>query len=484
MTINELNPREIWQNFYLLTQVPRPSGHLQKVQEFLLQWAAERGIEAFKDNAENIVMRKPATPGKENCRTAVMQAHMDMVPQKTPDSKHNFETDPITTVVKGDWLYADNTTLGADNGLGVAAIMAIFEDSSLQHGPLEALITADEETGMYGAFGLKGGELQGELLLNLDSEEEGVLYIGCAGGLDITASMEFMEVEPYEGEDAAVKVQLKGLRGGHSGHEINAGRGNANKLMARFVREAIDECAVSIASWHGGNMRNAIPASCEVVLTLSKEGVDELKSIAAKYEALYNSEYATIEEGITLSVEECEVPETIVPEQIQDNLIDVILACHDGVLRFIPTIPDTVETSSNLSIVTIDGGAAQINILARSSCDTMKEFLALQLSSCFAMAGMKVELSGGYSGWQPNVNSPLLAALKSAYNEMFGKQPDVRVIHAGLECGIISTNYPKMDMVSFGPTLMSPHSPTERVDIPTVEKFYSLVKALVVNGVL
>ena len=337
---------------------------------------------------------------------------------------------------------------------------------------------------MYGAFGLKGGELQGELLLNLDSEEEGVLYIGCAGGLDITASMEFMEVEPYEGEDAAVKVQLKGLRGGHSGLEINAGRGNANKLMARFVREAIDECAVSIASWHGGNMRNAIPASCEVVLTLSKEGVDELKSIAAKYEALYNSEYATIEEGITLSVEECEVPETIVPEQIQDNLIDVILACHDGVLRFIPTIPDTVETSSNLSIVTIDGGAAQINILARSSCDTMKEFLALQLSSCFAMAGMKVELSGGYSGWQPNVNSPLLAALKSAYNEMFGKQPDVRVIHAGLECGIISTNYPKMDMVSFGPTLMSPHSPTERVDIPTVEKFYSLVKALVVNGVL
>ena len=484
ITIKDLQPREVWKHFEALTQVPRPSGHLEKVQEFLIEFGKSINVETWKDEAGNIIMRKPATPGLEGRKGIILQAHMDMVPQKTPDSKHNFETDPITTVVKGDWLYADNTTLGADNGLGVAAIMAIFEDSSLQHGPLEALITADEETGMYGAFGLKGGELQGELLLNLDSEEEGVLYIGCAGGLDITASREFMEVEPYEGEDAAVKVQLKGLRGGHSGLEINAGRGNANKLMARFVREAIDECAVSIASWHGGNMRNAIPASCEVVLTLSKEGVDELKSIAAKYEALYNSEYATIEEGITLSVEECEVPETIVPEQIQDNLIDVILACHDGVLRFIPTIPDTVETSSNLSIVTIDGGAAQINILARSSCDTMKEFLALQLSSCFAMAGMKVELSGGYSGWQPNVNSPLLAALKIAYNEMFGKQPDVRVIHAGLECGIISTNYPKMDMVSFGPTLMSPHSPTERVEIPTVEKFYSLVKALVVNGVL
>lgn len=484
VTIKDLQPREVWKHFEALTQVPRPSGHLEKVQQFLLDFGKSINVETWQDEAGNIIMRKPATPGLEGRKGIILQAHMDMVPQKTPDSNHNFETDPIKTVVKGDWLYADDTTLGADNGLGVAAIMAIFEDASLQHGPLEALITADEETGMYGAFGLKGGELQGELLLNLDSEEEGVLYIGCAGGLDITATMEFMEVEPYEGENAAVKVQLKGLRGGHSGLEINAGRGNANKLMARFVREAMDECAVSLACWHGGNMRNAIPASCEVVLTLPADGVEELKAIATKYEALYNSEYATIEEGITLTVTETEMPETVVPEEIQDNLIDVILACHDGVLRFIPTIPDTVETSSNLSIVTIDEGSAQINILARSSCDTMKEFLALQLSSCFAMAGMKVELSGGYSGWQPNVNSPLLAALKRAYNDMFGKEPDVRVIHAGLECGIIGTNYPGMDMVSFGPTLMSPHSPTERVEIPTVEKFYSLVKALVVNGVL
>ncbi|MBQ6693668.1 MAG: aminoacyl-histidine dipeptidase [Bacteroidaceae bacterium] len=483
ITIKDLQPREVWKHFESLTQVPRPLGHLEKIQKFLLDFGKSINVETWQDEAGNIIMRKPATPGLEGRKGIILQAHMDMVPQKTPDSTHNFETDPITTVVKGDWLYADDTTLGADNGLGVAAIMAIMEDSSLQHGPLEALITADEETGMYGAFGLKGGELQGDLLLNLDSEEEGVLYIGCAGGLDITATMEFMEVEPIEG-DVAVKVQLKGLRGGHSGLEINAGRGNANKLMARFVREVMDECGVSLATWKGGNMRNAIPASCEVVLTLPQEGVEELKEIAAKYEALYNSEYATIEEGITLSVEDCEMPETVVPEEIQDNLIDVILACHDGVLRFIPTIPDTVETSSNLSIVTIADGEAQINILARSSCDTMKEYLALQLSSCFAMAGMKVELSGGYSGWQPNVNSPLLAALKTAYNDMFGKQPDVRVIHAGLECGIISTNYPGMDMVSFGPTLMSPHSPTERVEIPTVEKFYSLVKALVVNGVL
>ncbi|MBQ7878286.1 MAG: aminoacyl-histidine dipeptidase [Bacteroidaceae bacterium] len=483
VTIKDLSPRAVWKHFEALTQVPRPSGFLAPVQKFLLDFGKSINVETWQDEAGNIIMRKPATPGLEGRKGIILQAHMDMVPQKTPDSKHNFETDPISTVVKGDWLYADNTTLGADNGLGVAAIMAIMEDDTLQHGPLEALITADEETGMYGAFGLKGGELQGNILLNLDSEEEGVLYIGCAGGLDISASMEFMEVEAMD-DEVAVAVQLKGLRGGHSGLEINAGRGNANKLMARFVREAMEECGVALAAWKGGNMRNAIPASCRVVLTLPAEGVDELKAIAAKYEALYNSEYATIEEGVTITVEECELPETVVPEEIQENLVDAILACHDGVLRFIPTIPDTVETSSNLSIVTIEDGKAEINILARSSCDTMKEFLALQLTSCFAMAGMKVELSGGYSGWQPNVNSPLLAALKKAYNNMFGKEPDVRVIHAGLECGIISTNYPDMDMVSFGPTLMSPHSPTERVEIPTVEKFFALVKALVVDGVL
>ena len=293
LTIKDLQPREVWKHFEALTQVPRPSGHLEKVQKFLLDFGKSINVDTWLDEAGNIIMRKPATPGLEGRKGIILQAHMDMVPQKTPESKHDFVNDPIATVVKGDWLYADDTTLGADNGLGGAEIMAIMEDNSLQHGPLEALITADEETGMYGAFGLKGGELEGNILLNLDSEEEGVLYIGCAGGLDITATMEFME-EGSDDEDVAVKVMLKGLRGGHSGLEINAGRGNANKLMARFMREAMDECGVVLASWNGGNMRNAIPASCEVVLTLPAEGVEELKAIAAKYEALYTSAYATI----------------------------------------------------------------------------------------------------------------------------------------------------------------------------------------------
>ena len=476
ITIKDLQPSEVWKHFEALTQVPRPSGHLEKIQKYLLEFGKSINVPTWQDEAGNIIMRKPATPGLEGRKGIILQAHMDMVPQKTPDSKHDFVNDPITTVVKGDWLYADNTTLGADNGLGVAAIMAIMEDDSLQHGPLEALITADEETGMYGAFGLKGGELEGELLLNLDSEEEGVMYIGCAGGLDISASMEFMEEESED--EVAVKVQLKGLRGGHSGLEINAGRGNANKLMARFVREVMDECGVVLASWNGGNMRNAIPASCEVVLTLPEEGLEELKSIAAKHEDLYNSEYATIEEGITLTVTETEMPESVVPEEIQENLIDVILACHDGVLRFIPTIPDTVETSSNLSIVRIGEGKVEINILARSSCDTMKEFLALQLSSCFAMAGMKVELSGGYSGWQPNVNSPLLAALKKAYTDMFGKEPDVRVIHAGLECGLLLDKIPHAQAISLGPDMANVHTPEEHLSISSTENTWNYLVAI------
>ncbi len=482
MTIKDLLPREVWKHFEAVSQVPRPSGYMQEIQKYLLEWGKSIGVETWQDEVGNVIMRKPATPGLESRKGIILQAHMDMVPQKTPESNHDFYKDPIKTIVKGDWLYADNTTLGADNGIGVAAIMAIMEDNSIQHGPLEALLTVDEETGLVGAFGLKAGEVNGTVLLNLDSEEEGVMYIGCAGGIDFSAKMEFMAEEPI-GDDIAVKITLKGLRGGHSGVEINEGRGNANKLMARFLREAIDECGVSLASWNGGNMRNAIPASCEVVVTLPDEAVGELTDIAAKYEALFNNEYASIEEGITLRVEAADVPENVVPEEIEENLLDAILACHNGPLRFIPTIPDTVETSSNLSIVNIADGYAEVDILIRSSCESMKEYLALQLSSCFAMAGMKVELSGSYTGWQPNVKSPLLASMKEAYSNLFGKEPEVRVIHAGLECGILSTNYPDMDMISFGPTLLSPHSPTERIEIPSVEKFYSLVKALVVNGV-
>ena len=475
-TILSLAPQNVWKHFYSLTQVPRPSGHLKKIQEFLLNFGKSIGVETFQDEAGNIIYRKPATPGMENRKKVILQSHMDMVPQKNNDTVHDFENDPIQTYIDGDWVKAKGTTLGADNGMGVAAIMAVLEDNTLKHGPLEALITADEETGMFGAFGLKPGTVDGDILLNLDSEEEGELYIGCAGGEDLTATLEYKEVET-DPDDIALKVTLKGLRGGHSGLEINEGRANANKLMARFMNQVIAYDEACLVSWQGGNMRNAIPREACAVLVFNPEDTEGLEDYIKEYEAQINAEYAPIESGITLTVESVELPATIVPTEIQDNMINVLMACQDGVMRMIPTVPDTVETSSNLAIVIIGGGKAEVRILARSSCDTMKEFLADSLTACFAMAGMKVELSGGYSGWQPNVDSPILHAMKLSYKQQFGVEPAVKVIHAGLECGIIGANCPGLDMISFGPTLRSPHSPDERALIPTVSKFYDFLVA-------
>ena len=477
MTINELNPKEIWQNFYLLTQVPRPSGHLEKVQKFLLDWAAERGIEAFKDGGENIVMRKAATPGHENSKTAVLQAHMDMVPQKLDEVEHNFETDPIQTWIDGEWVKAKGTTLGADDGIGVAVIMAVMESKTLEHGPLEALITADEETCMYGVNHLAADTLKGDILLNIDNETMGEFVIGSAGGVNINATMQYKEVELEEG-DIAVKVSLKGLRGGHSGLEINEGRGNANKLMARFVRQAIADDEARLCSWQGGNMRNAIPRTANVVMTVPLENYDDFCELAQYCQDVFNDEFRGVEEGITLTVESAAMPAGRVPEEIQDNLVDAIMACHDGVLRNIPSIPSVVETSSNLGIVTIGNGEASILILARSSNETMMEYIQEMQESCFSMAGMKIEYGGNYGAWQPNFDSPIVAKMVEVYRNVLGEEAKVEVCHAGLECSIIGGVYPNMDLVSFGPTLRSPHTPDERCNIPSVAKFWTFLRAL------
>lgn len=479
-TIQSLEPQNVWKHFYSLTQIPRPSGYMGPITEFLISFGNRLGLESFTDEVGNVIIRKPATPGMENRKGVILQAHMDMVPQKNNDVEFDFQKDPIETYIDGDWVKAKGTTLGADNGLGVAAIMAVLEDDTLKHGPLEALITMDEETGMVGAFGLKPGTVQGEILLNLDSEDEGDLYIGCAGGLDISADLQYKEVATEEG-DIAFKVTLKGLRGGHSGLEINEGRANANKLLVRFVYEVIVEQEARLTSWKGGNMRNAIPREAEAVVTIPAENEADFMQQLKDMEAMFNEEFGAIETPITLEAEKIEKPAMQVPEDVQDALICAIYGCHNGVLRMIPTIPDTVETSSNLAIVTIEGGEASIKILARSSNDTMKDYLAKMLESTFLLAGMKVEFSGGYSGWQPNVDSPILAAMKKSYKQQFGVEPAVKVIHAGLECGIIGANQPGLDMISFGPTLRSPHSPDERALIPTVQKFYDFLTATLAN---
>ena len=479
--IKNLNPVEIWRNFDKLTQVPRPSGHLEKIQAYLLDWAKEAGVEAFQDPAGNIVMRKPATPGMENRKGVIMQAHMDMVPQKAPDSKHNFETDPIETIIDGDWVRANHTTLGSDDGLGVATIMAVMESKDLQHGPIEGLITADEETGMYGANDLPAGELNGDILLNFDTEVWGEFVIGSAGGIDITATLDYKEVDTYIPEgDVAVKISLTGLKGGHSGIEINEGRANANKCMVRFVREAISELDARLASWQGGNMRNAIPFQAEVVLTLPKENIEALNDLVADWKDEICDEFEGIEttENIEFFAENVETPKMQVPAEIQDNLVDAIYACHDGVLRMAPSMPEIVETSSNLAIVEIGDGKAAIKILARSSHEYYKMYLATMIESCFNMAGMKVEFSGSYMGWNPNPKSDILEHVLKVYKEQNGTDGKVQAVHAGLECSIILSKYPNLDVVSFGPTLLSPHTANERCQISCVAPFWNLVKQL------
>ena len=475
-TIQNLSPQGVWKNFYALTQIPRPSHHSGPITDFLLSFGKNLGLESFTDEVGNVIIRKPASPGMEDRKGVIIQGHMDMVPQKNKDTKHDFKTDPIQAYIDGDWVKAKGTTLGADNGLGLAAMLAILEDNTLKHGPLEMLITIDEETGMVGAFGLSPETLQGDILLNLDSEDEGELFIGCAGGTDVSATLSYQEVLP-DPDDEAYLVTLNGLMGGHSGMEINQGRANANKLIVRFLHDAVLSCEARLASWDGGNMRNAIPREAHAVVTIPQGNFEELQELANEYQELFNSEYGEIEGTIVLKVEKQELPEFIVPEEIQDNFIQAVYACQNGVMRMIPSIPEVVETSSNLAIVQIGGGEAKVEILARSSNDSMKDFLTTSLGACFSMAGMKMKFSGQYSGWQPNTDSPILHAMQETYKELYGVEPKIQVIHAGLECGIIGAVYPNLDMISFGPTIRSPHSPDERTYIPSVAKFYDFLIA-------
>lgn len=477
--ILSLAPKAVWKHFYSLTQIPRPSGFMQPVTDFLVNFGKSLGLETYVDSIGNVIIRKPASAGYENRRGVILQAHMDMVPQKNNDTVHDFEKDPLQTYVDGEWVKAKGTTLGADNGMGVAAIMAVLEDNNLKHGPIQALITRDEETGMYGAFGLKKEDVHGKILLNLDSEDEGELYIGCAGGVDINVNLKYDEVKANQG--TALRIDLKGLRGGHSGLEINQGRGNANKLIFRLLHDIMEVCDMHIAEVEGGNMRNAIPREAHAVIVVPADKETEIIKMVAEYEALYNHEFDGVESGITLKASKADMPEKIMAADAQKKLVYAIMACQNGVMRNIPSIPDTVETSSNLSIVVAKEGNADIKLLTRGSLNSMKFYLANSIKSAFVLAGATVEFSGAYSGWQPDVNSPILHAMKESYEKQFGVEPAVKVVHAGLECGIIGANVPGLDMISFGPTLRSPHSPDEKVNIPSVKKFYDFLVATLEN---
>jgi len=477
MNIQDLEPKGIWKNFYALTCIPRPSGHLEKIQQFLLDWAKERKIEAFRDNAGNIVMRKAATPGFENRIPVTMESHMDMVPQKAVDSNHDFLIDPIKTYIEGDWVKAQGTTLGADDGIGDATSMAVLEDDTLQHGPIEAIFTVDEETCMYGVNNLKPDTLKGEILLNLDNETEGCMVIGSAGGEDVQPQLEYQE-QDADPTQTAIELVLKGLKGGHSGLEINEGRANANKLMARILTDAVEKANAQLASWHGGNMRNAIPNNCRVVVIINPNKKEQLTALVKDWTSIFKAEYSGVEDEFTLDIIPAIMPKKIIPSEIRDNIINAVMACPDGVTRMIPSAREIVETSCNLGIVNVADGKAEADILVRSSCDTQLEALKTTIKAVFSMAGMAIHFEGRYGSWQPDFNSAIIKTIEKVYTDMFDEKPRVQVVHAGLECSIIKTVYPHMDMVSFGPTLRSPHTPFERCNIPSVAKYWDFVKKL------
>lgn len=477
MNIKDLEPKELWGNFYHLTRCPRPSKHEEVVREFLVNWAKERNIACRVDAIGNIIMSKPATKGMENRCPVVLQAHMDMVPQARAGKVHDFIKDPIETKIVDGWVYACDTTLGADDGLGVAAAMAVLESDTIQHGPIEALFTTDEETGMTGAFGLKAGELKGKYLLNLDSETEGELYVGCAGGIDASLHIPYT-TEKAPADHIAMKLSIGGLKGGHSGMEINTGRANANKILFRHIRW-VAECGIRLASVSGGNMRNAIPRDAELVFTMPKAHKDCIVAEFQKVAGWVKAELKSVEPDFFMKCEEVAMPAQVMTDADTQKVISLVMVAPNGVIRMSKDMEGLVETSLNLAIMQTDGKQFLVHALLRSSVDSAKEALAERLVCLAEMVGGKCELSGAYPGWKPNMESGLLKTMKATYQKLYGKEPAIMAIHAGLECGLLGGTYPEMEMISFGPTLNSPHSPDERANIESSKKFFDyLVAAL------
>lgn len=470
--LGALNPALVWKHFAEIVRIPRPSHHEELIRAYVMKTVREMGLECREDAGHNVYVRKPATPGMENRKGVILQAHLDMVPQKNNDKVFDFEKDPIDAYIDGEWVTADGTTLGADNGIGAAAILAVLEDKTLVHGPLEALFTATEETGMDGAFGLETGMLQGEILLNLDSEEEGELYVGCAGGLDANIRFPYAAVAAPAGR-TALRVVVKGLKGGHSGIQIGYQRANANKALFRLLNAVADRYDLELCSVDGGGLRNAIPREAEAVVLVSDAAA--FTAEVAAFEKTLVAEYAGIEDAIAVFAEPCDAPARMLPREASRRLMRAIVACPDGVQKMSKAMPGLVQTSTNLSRVVSDGEQVTVMCLLRSSVNTEKAALGESIAAVFDLAGAQTELSGSYDGWNPDMSSPILAAMTASYERLFGRKPAVTAIHAGLECGIIGSKYPRLDMISFGPTICFPHSPDEKVEIASVGKFYDFL---------
>lgn len=476
-SIQDLSPKELWKHFHALTQIPRPSKKEQGVIAYMKNFGTSLGLETIVDDVGNVIIRKPATKGMENRKGVVLQGHLDMVPQKNSDKQFDFEKDPIVTKINGDWVTADGTTLGSDNGIGVAAAMAVLESTDLPHGPIEALFTVDEETGMTGAFGLKPGLLKGDILINMDSEDEGELYVGCAGGIDITARKSYSEEDVPAGH-TAYQIRVLGLKGGHSGMDIPLGRANANKLLFRCLMQAEADLHIRLSEASGGDLRNAIPRESQAVVVVANDLTSTFEGLIDATQEIYRKEFAETEPDLAFTCQQTAQPSGVVPLGEQYKIIRAVFACPNGVQRMSQSMKGLVETSNNLAIVRLGQGNFEALSLTRSSVDSVKEATAWKIAAVFHLVGADVSLSGEYPGWKPDMDSPILKVCQEVYHKEFGKIPEIKAIHAGLECGLLGGVYPNLDMISFGPTIRFPHSPDEKVEIPTVKKFWEFLVAI------
>lgn len=478
--IRTLEPKALWNKFADLNAVPRASKKEDRVIAFMKDFGANLGLEVIEDEVGNVIIKKPATTGMEDRITIVMQSHLDMVHQKNSDTEFDFATQGIEMHIDGDWVRANGTTLGADNGLGVATIMAILESTAIEHPAIEALFTIDEETGMTGAMGLKGGLLEGGILLNLDTEEDDEIGVGCAGGIDVTATRSYAEEETPEFK-IGFSIRVKGLQGGHSGMDIHRGFGNANKIMNRLLFDGFENFGLRISEIDGGSLRNAIPRESHAIVSV--DAVHEAAFVAEmeQLSALIKSELKTMEPDLELEVLPTETPEKIMDLGVQEGLTRSIYAALNGVYRMSADIPELVETSNNIARVIVKNGQIKIGCLTRSSVESSKMDMANTLRATFELTGCEVEFSGDYPGWKPNMDSAILKVLSKLYEEMNGEKAHVAACHAGLECGILGTNYPEMDMISFGPTIKGAHSPDERANIPSAQKYWKFVLEILKN---
>lgn len=473
----QLSPQPLWQIFATICSIPHPSYHEEALATHIMRWAHEKGLYAERDAVGNVLLRKQATPGYEKRQPVALQAHLDMVPQKNSDTVHDFNTDPIAPFIDGDWVKARGTTLGADNGIGMASALAVLADDSVQHGPLEVLLTMTEETGMEGAFGLQPDWLQAEILINTDSEEEGEIYMGCAGGVDFKTVLP-LEREAVPAGYQTLRLTVKGLKGGHSGADIHLGLGNANKLLARFLSEQGQKLDIRLLDLNGGTLRNAIPREAFATLALPQENTESLTALAREYLAVLKAELAAVEKKLDVTIAPAASDAQALTKACGDRLIALLNAMPNGVMRMSDDVEGVVETSLNVGVVSMDETHAHIRCLIRSLIDSGKENVVGMMTALGQLAGAQTLAKGSYPGWKPDANSPVMHIVRDTYQKLFAKTPNIQVIHAGLECGLFKKPYPNMDMVSIGPTITGPHSPDEQVHIKSVGQYWTLLTAL------